>query len=106
MASTLASCIMSISHRYLWNCFFIMVEELVSRAQILFGARILKENFQNEIAVSPMDTTLNKAMLTLMMDGGWDQRTSGKAYNSPSGRVASIGGRTKKVCALVYYSKR
>jgi hypothetical protein len=41
-----------------------------------------------------------------MMDGGWDQRASGKAYNSSSGCVVSVGGYTKKVCELVYYSKR
>jgi hypothetical protein len=53
-----------------------------------------------------MDLELNKAKLTLMMDGGWDQRASGKAYNSSSGRVVSVGPRTNKVCGLVYYSKR
>jgi hypothetical protein len=40
------------------------------------------------------------------MDGGWDQRASGKACNSASGRHVSIGGRTSKVCAQVYYSKQ
>jgi hypothetical protein len=41
-----------------------------------------------------------------MMDGGWDQKASGKAYYSASGPHVSAGGRTNKVCALVYYSKR
>jgi hypothetical protein len=82
------------------------VKELIGRAQIQFGAKILRENLQSKIAVSPMDTTLNKVKLILMMDGGWDQRTSDKAYNNSSGCIVSVGGRTKKVCALVYYCKR
>jgi hypothetical protein len=41
------------------------------------------------------------------MDGGWDQRASGKAYNnSASGHHVSVGGWTNKVCALVYYSEQ
>jgi hypothetical protein len=42
---------------------FAWVEEQKGKAQILFGARILKDNLQNEISLSPMDTTLNKAKL-------------------------------------------
>jgi hypothetical protein len=41
-----------------------------------------------------------------MMNGGWDQRASGKAYNSSSGRLVSVGSRTNTVCGLAYYSKR
>jgi hypothetical protein len=52
-----------------------------------------------------MDEQLERAKLTLMMDGGWDQRASGKAYNSASRCHLSVGGRTNKVCALIYYSK-
>jgi hypothetical protein len=53
-----------------------------------------------------MNDKLKKAKLTLMMGGGWDQRASGKAYNSASRRHVSVGARTNKVVALVYYSKR
>jgi hypothetical protein len=63
-------------------------------------------NLENEIAVSPWNTVLEKAKLTLMMDGGWDQRAPSKVYSSSSGRVVSVGGYTKKVCFLVYYFKR
>jgi hypothetical protein len=69
MESTFAW-VMSISCRYLWNSCFVTVEELVGKAQILNGARILKKNLQNEITLSPMDTTLNKAKIMVMMDGG------------------------------------
>jgi hypothetical protein len=63
---------------------------------------MFQKNLQNEIAASPMDLTW-----TSMIDGGWDQRASGKAYNSLSGSVVFVGPRTNKVCGLlVYYSKR
>jgi hypothetical protein len=70
------------------------------------GKKIISSNLQEEIALSPMDLELNKAKVTLMMDGGWDQHASGRAYNSSSGRVVSVGPKTNKVCGLVYYSKR
>jgi hypothetical protein len=79
---------------------------MIGKAQIRLGKRIIRSNLQKEIALSPMDLELNKAKVTLMMDGGWDQPASRKAYNSSSGRVVSIGPRTNKVCGLVYYSKR
>jgi hypothetical protein len=105
MASTFCG-VMSVSRRSGWNRCFTSVEEQLGKAIILLGERIIKKNLENEIAVSPWDTDLEKAKLTFMMDGGWDQRASGKAYNSSSGRVVSVGGYTGKVCYLVYYSKR
>jgi hypothetical protein len=66
----------------------------------------MDRNLENEIAVSPWNYELNKAKLTYMMDGRWDQRASGKEYNSSSDCVVSVGGYMKKVCRLVYYSKR
>jgi hypothetical protein len=93
------------SKRSIWIKCFTQVEELIATAQISLGKRIIEENLKKEIALSPMNKELQQAKLTLMMDGGWDQRASGKAYNSASGRHVSIGGRTNKVCALVYYSK-
>jgi hypothetical protein len=67
---------------------------------------IIGDNLRNEIALSPINKDLQKAKLTLMIDGGWNQRASGKAYNSASGHHVSVGGWTSKVCALVYYSKQ
>jgi hypothetical protein len=98
--------VMSVSRRSGWNRCFTTVEEQLGKAIILLGKRILKKNLENKIAVSPWDTVLEKAKLTFMMDGGWDQGASGKAYNSSSGRVVSVGGYTRKVCYLVYYSRR
>lgn len=82
------------------------MEELIGIAQIRIGKDIIDKNLQDEIALSPMDTELKRAQVPLLMDGGWDKRGSGTSYNSCSGRVVSVGGRTKKVCYLVYYSKR
>jgi hypothetical protein len=79
---------------------------MIGKAQIRLGKTIISLNLQKEIALSPMDLELNKAKLTLVMDGGCDQRASGKSYNSSPGRVVSAGPRTNKVCGLVYYSKR
>jgi hypothetical protein len=66
-------------------CFTNKVEELIGKFQIWLGKNIIAENLKNEITLSPMKDELKKAKLTLMMDGGWDQRASGKAYNSASG---------------------
>jgi hypothetical protein len=97
---------MSLSRRSIWLDNFTTVEQMIGKVQIRLGKEIINSNLQKEIALSPMDLELNKAKLTLMMDGGWDQRASGKSYNSSSGRVLSVGPRTNKVCGLVYYSKR
>jgi hypothetical protein len=105
MASTFG-CLMSLSNRSIWNRSFTKVEELIGKAQIVLGEQIMRENLQMEINASPMDETLNRKKITLAMDGGWDQRASGKAYNSASGRHVSVGVRTRKVCHLVYFSKR
>jgi hypothetical protein len=92
---------MSLSNRSIWLNNFMDIEQMIGKAEICL---FFNQNLKNEIAVSPMDLTLNKAKVTLMIDGGWDQKC--KAYNSLSGRVVSIGPRTHKVCGLVYYSKR
>jgi hypothetical protein len=104
MASTIGGCL-SISTRSIWINNFSKVEQLIGKVQVRLGKQILEENMLDEIAASPMDLVLNKAMLTMLSDGGWDQRASGKAYDSTSGRVVSVGGLTRKVCHLVYYSK-
>lgn len=105
MASTFGG-VLSLSNRSIWVNNFTDVEVMIGKSEIHLDKKIINQNLQNEIAVSPMDLTLKKAKVTLMMDGGWDQRASGKAYNSSSGRVVSVGPRTNKVCGLVYYSKR
>jgi hypothetical protein len=53
---------------------FTDAEQEIGKAQIALGKKITNENLQKEISLSPMDLELNKAKVTLMMDGGWDQR--------------------------------
>jgi hypothetical protein len=89
MASTFCG-LMSISRRSGWNRCFTTVEEQLGKAIILLGEQIMKKNLENEIAERPWDTVLEKAKLTFMMDGGWDQRASGKVYKSFSGRVVLV----------------
>ncbi len=96
---------MLLSNGSIWLNNYTHTEQMIGKTQICIGKEIIDKNLQNDIAASPMDLTLNKARVTLMIDGGWDQRASGKAYNSSSGRVVSVGPRTN-VCGLVYYSKR
>ena len=98
--------LMSISRRSIWIDCFTKVEELIGKAQIRLAKKIMSDNLQEEARLSPMNTEVNRKKVTLCMDGGWDQRASGKAYNSASGRVVSARGKTKKVCHLIYYSKR
>jgi hypothetical protein len=83
MASTFGG-VLSISWRFIWIDCFTKVEELIGKAQILLGDKIMKNNLQDEVALSLMNTTINWAKVTLMIDGGWDQRVSGKAYGSAS----------------------
>jgi hypothetical protein len=97
---------MSLSRRSIWLDNFTDVEQEIGKARIALGKKIIKENLQEEISLSSMDLELNKAKVALMMDGGWDQRASGRAFNSSSGQVVSAGPLTNKVCGLVYYSKR
>jgi hypothetical protein len=89
-----------------WLDNFTDVKQEIGKAQIALGKEIIKENLQEEILLSPMDLELSKAKVKLMMDGGWDQRASSRAFNSSSGRVVSVSPLTNKVCGLVYYSKR
>jgi hypothetical protein len=106
MASTFGGLTL-LSRRSIWLDSFSKVEQMIGKAQeIGLGKTIISANLQKEISLSPMDLELNKAKVTLMMDGRWDQRASGKAYNSASGLVVSVGPRTNKVCGLVYYSNR
>ena len=101
MASTFGS-LMSISRPSIWNRCFTTVEELIGKREILLGETIIEKNLQNEIAVSEWDTILNKAKVTVCLDAGWDQRASGKAYNSASGRVVGVGGETKKLVTVLF----
>jgi hypothetical protein len=63
MATTFGG-VLSLSRRPLWHTCFTKVEELIGKAQIARGEQILRDNLQNKIRASPMDTTLNQAKVT------------------------------------------
>jgi hypothetical protein len=69
MASTFGGS-MSLYRRSVWLENFTDVEQEIGKAQIALGKKIIKENLQKEISLSPIDQELNKAKVTLMMDGG------------------------------------
>jgi hypothetical protein len=69
MASTFGG-LMLLSRRSIWLDNFTDVEQEIGKAQIALGKEIIKGNLQEDISLSPMDLELNKAKVTLMMDGG------------------------------------
>jgi hypothetical protein len=46
------------------------VEEMIGKARICLAKQIIDQNLQEEIKVSLMNPTLNRAKVTLMMNGG------------------------------------
>ncbi len=103
MASTFGG-LMSLSRRNIWLQNFTRVEQMIGKDEIGLGKDIINENLQAEIDASPINRERSKAMLSLMMDGGWYQRASGHAYISQSRLVVPVGPRSHKVCARVYTS--
>jgi hypothetical protein len=57
--------VLSISRRSIWKDCFTKVEELIGKAQILLGEKILSDNLREEIALSPMNTTINRAKVSI-----------------------------------------
>jgi hypothetical protein len=82
MASTFGG-VLAVSRRSLWTTEFTKVEEIIGKAEIMLGEKIIRKNLQDEIDLSPMNEEVMRRMLVLMMDGGWDQHASGKAYIVP-----------------------
>ena len=48
---------------------------------------------------------MNKIKLTVKYDMGWQNRSSGRRYDSSRGRAFIIGGRSKGIIGMVLYSK-
>jgi hypothetical protein len=69
------------------------------------GTGIIKENILKEKSLSEKDKG-GRSKLCVSVDAGWNNRGSGRAYNSNSGHHLTIGNRTGKVVALHYMSKR
>ena len=57
MAATFCG-VLSLSRRAIWINNFTKVEEIIGKAQIIIGEKIMKQNLQDEIQASPVDNTL------------------------------------------------
>jgi hypothetical protein len=77
MASTFGG-VLLLSRRAIWTDNFMQVEELIGKAHLRLGKKIIDQNLQDKVKVSPMEPMLNCVKVTLIMDGGWDQHASGR----------------------------
>jgi hypothetical protein len=75
--ATKFSGLLAVSKQYIWIDCFTKVEEIIGKAQIRLGHKIISKKLEEEVALSELDAVLNHAKVTLLMDGGWDQRASG-----------------------------
>ena len=66
---------------------------------------IIMANLLEEIALSPRnpDGTVD---LVASYDMGWQKRSSGNSYDSPSGHAFLVGSRTKKIIAMIVMAKQ
>ena len=78
------------------------IEAEIGKAQVGLGKDILKANIEEEKSLSSVDS-LGRSNLDTNMDGAWNNRGSGKSYNSDSGHHLIVGNRTKKGYSLPLY---
>jgi hypothetical protein len=81
------------------------IEEELGQMLIKLGTKIIEENILNETSLSEKDKE-GRSKLYVSVDACWNNRGSGKAYNSDSGHHLTVGNRTGKVVVLHYMSKR
>jgi hypothetical protein len=84
----------------------IMLENLIEEARVSFAD--MNDFMQWQEALSNRNFVLGRAKyakLDVSFDMGWQQRSSGNRYASPSGDALLIGCRTKKAIAMVVKSK-
>ena len=78
---------------------FTELEEKIALNEIILSKMIIDDNVAKEMAVSPVDEK-GKSELTVTMDAGWNNRGSGRSYNSSSCQHVVYGARTNKIVAL------
>jgi hypothetical protein len=81
------------------------IEESVAKVQIEAGKVIIGENVEKEKSLSKTDDK-GRYLFCVLIDAGWNNRGSGRAYNSDSGHHITVGNRTGLVVALHYMSKQ
>jgi hypothetical protein len=81
------------------------LEEAIGAAQIRMANTVINENIEKEKALSKMDD-MERYLFCVSIDAGWNNRGSGKSYNSDSCHHITVGNRSGLVVALHYMSKR
>jgi hypothetical protein len=80
------------------------MEVEIAAAQVSLGSDILDENIMKEKQKSVCKD--NNYLFCVSIDNGWNNRGSGKSYNSDSSHHITVGNRTGLVVALHYMSRR
>ena len=81
------------------------LEETIGIAQIRLANTVINENIEKEKALSAMDD-MERHLFCVSIDARWNNRGSGKSYNSDSCHHITVGNRSGLVVALHYMSKR
>lgn len=87
------------------------IQEEIGRVQEQVAKEVMEENQDRAIqaalddGVVPSEEAGGRIGLTTSIDGGWQKRSSGKQYDSPSGHNLLVDCRTKLVLARKVYSK-
>jgi hypothetical protein len=81
------------------------LEEAIGAAQIIVANTVINENIKKEKELSEVDID-SRHLFCVSIDAGWNNRGSGKTYNSDSCHHITVGNRSGLVVALHYMSKR
>jgi hypothetical protein len=89
---------------------WVRLEEEINLSQIHLGKAVLDENLAAEVEATKAQedcvTFEGKVGISVQGDSRWDQRKSGRAYNSDSGSHLLVGNATMKCVAVEVMSKR
>jgi hypothetical protein len=80
------------------------MEEELAKIQVSLGEDIIDKNIEKEKALSEKDD-LQRYLFCVSIDAGWNNRGSGKSYNSDSGHHITVGNRSSLVVALYHMSR-
>jgi hypothetical protein len=88
----------------------ILVENLVEEVRLTFlAANINDSDFELwKSALTNPEVQLDRSkypLIDVSFDMGWQQRSSGRKYNSPSGHALFVGHKSQKAVAMVLKSK-
>jgi hypothetical protein len=73
------------------------MEQSISTELMILSTDIIRENVEAEVKATRSDPNYlgngldGRCGLTVGVDAGWTQRSSGKAYNSDTGQISMIG---------------